>query len=104
MNAKVMKEFVEGKSELTAEYAFASVSSNSAYLDFSDKPKFVSISLFASKSKNAYTINVPYSQTQVAAWYTSGSGVQYCTVSFTGNSVHLELRTAVEYVEGIAFF
>lgn len=45
MDAKVMKEMLEGNSGLNAEYLTQSVSNDSVSLHFSQFPKFVSLSL-----------------------------------------------------------
>lgn len=103
MNAKVMKEFVEQKSGLTAEYASVRNTSHSATLTFSNQPIFVSIALIS--GDDIYTVNVPYhSQSSVDAWYAlSDSKTNYVGVSFSGNRMTV-YSTIPDYIKAVAFF
>ena len=103
MNAKVMKEFVEGQRGLTAEYVFANVSSqNAATLTFSSQPIFVSMSFYISDL--TFTVNTAFTSTTRSCYFAMDSANGYCNVRFFGNQVLLSRLSNANQVYAIGFF
>lgn len=104
MNAKVMKEFVEGKSGLTAEYVFARVNpqQHTATLTFSSQPIFVSMSFYINDF--TWTVNTAFTSTTRSCYFAGNTVNGCCNVSFSGNQVNLSHANSVDYVYAIGFF
>lgn len=85
MNAKVMKEFVEGKSGLTAEYLEKEVHQQEVTLSFSQAPSFVSLTLW---NPQRYTSNVAYSVN--IAWFPDNCYVYYAMENSTTSSFYVK--------------
>lgn len=104
MNAKVMKEFVEGKSGLTAEYVFARVNPqhHTATLTFSSQPIFVSMSFYINDL--TWTVNAAFTSTTRSYYFAMDTENGYCNVRFSGNQVNLSRANNANYVYAIGFF
>lgn len=104
MNAKVMKEFVEGKSGLTAEYVFAKVNpqQHTATLTFSSQPIFVSMSFYINDL--TWTVNTAFTSTTRSCYFAMNDANGYCNVRFSGNKVNLSHASNADYVYAIGFF
>lgn len=107
MNAKVMKEFVEEKNGLTAEYLEEAVYQKEVTLSFSQAPSFVSLTLW---SPQRYTPNAAYSVN--IAWFSDSCYVYYALedsrtgsfyVTFSGKNITLSSVDASK-VFAVGFF
>ena len=107
MNAKMMKEFVEEKSGLTAEYSYAQISQSSATLSFSKEPRFVALSFIDAQAHSerdtVYSANIPYSSKDVRAYLTYPDPERYVIVSFYQTNVRISSAPGTK-VCATAFF
>lgn len=107
MNAKVMKDVLEGKSGLTAEYLEEKVYQQEVTLSFSQAPSFVSLTLW---NPQRYTSNSVYSVN--IAWFPENCYVYYALedsktssfyVKFSGKKIELSSVNASK-VFAVGFF
>lgn len=107
MNAKVMKEFVEQKSGLTAEYLEEEVYQQEVTLSFSQAPSFVSLALWNPQryvSNTAYSVNIAWFPDNCYVYYALGSSQtsSFC-VKFSGKNIELS-SLSVSKVFAVGFF
>ena len=84
MNAKVMKDVLEGKNGLTAEYLEEEVHQQEVTLSFSQVPSFVSLTLWSPQrytSNSAYSVNI--------AWFPENCYVYYALENSQTSSFHV---------------
>lgn len=107
MNAKVMKEFVEGKSGLTAEYLEEKVYQQEVTLSFSQAPSFVSLTLWSPQtytSNSAYSVNIAWFPENCYVYYALGSSqTSSFYVKFSGKNIKLSSVNASK-VFAVGFF
>lgn len=107
MDAKVMKEMLEGKSWLNAEYLTQSVSNDSVSLHFSQFPKFVSLSLrkIYSDVECTYATSLFhfFSIKTMKVYFITELNSDYFTAQWDGKTLNLAQLDA-NYVYAIAFF
>lgn len=107
MNAKVMKEFVEGKSGLTAEYLEEEVHQQEVTLSFSQAPSFVSLTLWSPQrytSNEAYSVNIAWFPENCDVYYAIGSSqTKSFYVKFSGKNIELSSLSASK-VFAVGFF
>lgn len=107
MNAKVMKEFVEGKSGLTAEYLEEEVYQQEVTLSFSQAPSFVSLTLWSPQrytSNSAYSVNIAWFPDNCYVYYALGdSKTSSFHVTFSGKNIELSSVNASK-VFAVGFF
>lgn len=107
MNAKVMKEFVEGKSGLTAEYLEKEVQQREVTLSFSQVPRFVSLILWSHQRYDpdeAYSVNIARFPDDCKVFYAvADSETSAFDVQFFGKNIELSSLT-VSKVFAVGFF
>lgn len=107
MNAKVMKEFVEGKNGLTAEYLEEEVYQQKVTLSFSQAPSFVSLTLWSPQrytSNSAYSVNIAWFPDNCHVYYAlADSKTSSFYVQFSGKNIELSSLTASK-VFAVGFF
>lgn len=107
MNAKVMKEFVEEKNGLTAEYLAENVYQQEVTLSFSQAPSFVSLTLWSpqkSTSNSAYSVNIARFPDNCYVYYAlEGSHTSSFYVKFSGKNIKLSSLN-VSKVFAVGFF
>lgn len=108
MDAKVMKEMLEGQSGLTAEYIKQDVSDNRTSLHFSQIPNFVNLSLRQVYSDTEYigAVSLPYffSSKEIRAYYpTDTSSNDFFVAQWDNKTLNLTSLNA-NYIYAIAFF
>ena len=107
MNAKVMKEFVEGKSGLTAEYLEEEVYQQEVTLSFSQAPSFVSLTLWSPQrytSNEAYSVNIAWFPDNCYVYYAmANSQTNSFYVQFSGKNIKLS-SLSVSKVFAVGFF
>lgn len=103
MNGKIMQEFVEEQRGLTAEYVFATVSSqNTATLTFSSQPIFVSMSFYISDL--TFTVNTAFTSTIRSCYFAMDGANGYCNVRFSGSRMLLSQLSNANKVYAVGFF
>lgn len=107
MNAKVMKEFVEQKNGLTAEYLEEEVHQQEVTLSFSQAPSFVSLTLWSPQrytSNAAYSVNIAWFPDNCYVYYAlEGSQTSSFYVTFSGKNIELSSVNASK-VFAVGFF
>lgn len=107
MNAKVMKEFVEQKNGLTAEYLEEKVHQQEVTLSFSQAPSFVSLTLWSPQrytSNTAYSVNIAWFPDDCYVYYAlEGSQTSSFYVKFSGKNIELSSLN-VSKVFAVGFF
>lgn len=107
MNAKVMKEFAEGKSGLTAEYLEKEVYQREVTLSFSQVPSFVSLTLWSPQrytANAAYSVNIAWFPDNCYAYYaTEDSKTSSFYVTFSGKNIKLS-SVGASKVFAVGFF
>lgn len=107
MNAKVMKDFVEGKNGQTAEYVSTNnIINNKATLTFSNTPLFISfVMINADDNSTMHSASVSYSQsaTQFLCPVIGSANYTY-DIKFFGNTVEITGLYGVKKIDAIGFF
>lgn len=107
MNAKVMKDVLEGKNGLTAEYLEEKVHQQEVTLSFSQVPSFVSLTLWSPQrytSNSAYSVNIAWFPENCYVYYAlEGSQTSSFYVNFSGGNMELSSVDASK-VFAVGFF
>ena len=107
MNAKVMKEFVEGKNGQTAEYVSTkNIINNKATLTFSNTPLFISfVMIKADDNGTMHSASASYSQsaTQFLCPVIGSASYTY-DIKFSGNTVEITGLYGIKKIAAIGFF